>query len=371
MPKLLDRYIFIEWLKVFAIAIGVTLGILILHDMYGNLGSLINWGASTREILLYYAFLTPTLVPVVLPISLLLSLIYILRSLHRNNEITAMRSAGMNVFRITRSLWLAGVLLAGLLLWLNASLIPHCKEQSRTIYDNAKFEQEMKKMRLSDVGKIANMCFNNRKDGRLWFTNSFSRATSRANGVRVSVLDGKGREVSRVMAREGVYDDVDKCWFFTDGQEITYDPQTHRATKAIGFDKKYYRDFTELPNIMILSMRRPKDLSLFETKTIIDSLDDNTAFESQPYLVRYYSIWASAFACIIVVAIAIPFSVSGVRTNPMVGVSKTVGLFFLFFVIDSVLGAIGGRGFIPPFWAASIPIIAMFAFALSLYRKAI
>jgi len=154
MPKLLDRYIFIEWLKVFAIAIGVTLGILILHDMYGNLGSLINWGASTREILLYYAFLTPTLVPVVLPISLLLSLIYILGSLHRNNEITAMRSAGMNVFRITRSLWLAGVLLAGLLLWLNASLIPHCKEQSRTIYDNAKFEQEMKKMRLSDVGKI-------------------------------------------------------------------------------------------------------------------------------------------------------------------------------------------------------------------------
>ena len=371
MPKLLDRYVFFEWLKIFAIAIGVTLGILILHDMYGNLGALINWGADTRDILMYYAYLTPTLVPVVLPISLLLSLIYVLGALHRNNEITAMRSAGMNVFRITRALWFSGAVLAGLLLWLNASLIPHCKEMSRTIYDNARFEREMESMKISDVGKVVNMCFNNHKDGRLWFTNSFSRAASRANGVRVSVLDSAGREVSRVMAREGVYDDVDNCWFFTDGQEITYDPQTHRATKAIGFDKKYYRDFTELPNIMILSMRRPKDLSLFETETLIDALGDSSAIEAQPYIVRWYSIWASAFACIIVVAIAIPFSVSGVRTNPMVGVSKTVGLFFLFFVVDSVLAALGGRGFLPPFWAAALPIIAMLVFALSLYRKAV
>lgn len=371
MPKLLDRYIFCEWLKIFVIAIGVTLGILVLHDMYDNLGHLIEWGASTEDILLYYGLLVPTLVPVVLPISLLLSLIYILGSLHRNNEITAMRSAGMNVFRITRSLWLGGFILAGLLLWLNASIIPYAKEQSRTLYDNVKYENQMKHMQLADVGKIANMCFNNRRDGRLWFTNSFSIATNRANGVRVSVLDDKGREISRVMAREGVYDDVDNCWFFSDGQEITYNPETHRATKAIGFDKKYYRTFTEDPKIMVLSMRRPKDLSLFETKMLIDALNDDNAYEAKPYLVRWYSIWASAFACIIVVAIAIPFSVAGVRTNPMVGVSKTVGLFFLYFVIDSVLSALGGRGYLPPLWAAAVPVVAMLAFALSLYRKAI
>ena len=371
MPKLLDRYIFCEWLKIFVIAIGVTLGILILHDMYDNLGRLINWGASTEDILLYYALLLPTLVPIVLPISLLLSLIYILGSLHRNNEITAMRSAGMNVFRITRSLWFAGVVLAGLLLWLNASIIPYAKEQSRTLYDNVKYEDQKKHMNLSDVGKVVNLCFNNRKDGRLWFTNSFSSAMNRANGVRVSVLDKEGREVSRVMAREGVYDDVNKCWFFTDGQEITYDAKTHRATKAIGFDKKYYNDFVEEPKIMVLSMRRPKDLSLFETKTLIDAFNDEKSYEAKPYLVRWYSIWASAFACIIVVAIAIPFSVAGVRTNPMVGVSKTVGLFFLYFVIDSIFSALGGRGYISPLMASTIPVVAMMVFALSLYRKAI
>ena len=38
--RLLDRYVFFEWLKIFVIAVGVTLGILVLHDMYGHLGDL-------------------------------------------------------------------------------------------------------------------------------------------------------------------------------------------------------------------------------------------------------------------------------------------------------------------------------------------
>ena len=108
-----------------------------------------------------------------------------------------------------------------------------------------------------------------------------------------------------------------------------------------------------------------------KVKTLIDAFNDKESYEAKPYLVRWYSIWASAFACIIVVAIAIPFSVAGVRTNPMVGVSKTVGLFFLYFVIDSIFSALGGRGYIPPLWASTIPVVAMMLFALSLYRKAI
>lgn len=96
--------------------------------------------------------------------------------------------------------------------------------------------------------------------------NAFSQATNKGRGVRVSILDRMGREISRIMAREGVYDETEFCWFFTDGQEITYAPDTHRPIKAIGFDKKYYKNFDEEPNIMILSMRRPKDLSLLRLR---------------------------------------------------------------------------------------------------------
>lgn len=369
--KILDRYILLEWIKIFAIALGVTLGILVMHDMYGNLGHLIEWGTSTEQILLYYVLFIPTLIPLVLPISLLLSLIYLLGSLHRNNEITAMRASGMNVFRITRSLWIVGFLLSILMLWLTASVIPQAKQDSRLIYESARFADQLKTADASRVGLVPQLGFNNRRDGRLWYMNSFSQVTNRAHGVSISVLDKEGREASRIMAREGVYDDVDKCWYFLDGHVSVLNPETRRTISAKGFEKLYFRDFKENPKIMVLSMKNPKDLSLFETKLLIDALHDDSAPESLPYLVRWYSVWASSFVCIIVVAIAIPFSVSGVRTNPMVGVSKTVGLFFLYYIIDSILTAMGGRGIISPLAAAVIPNAAMLVFALSLYRKAI
>ena len=371
LMKLLDRYVFAEWLKVFAIAMLVTLGILILHDMYNNLGDLINWGASASGILRFYMLVLPTLVPVVLPISLLLSLIYVLGSFHRNSELTAMRAAGMNIFRITRSLWFGAFVLALLLLWLNASIVPDCIEGSRKIYEDARNARLTSSGEVSAAPEIYQLSFFNRSDGRMWYMNSFSPDKNMAKGLSVSILGKDGIEVSRISAERGIYDNSAKHWTFVNGKIIDFNPETHRVVRPLKFAEKSFDEFGEHPKIMLLSMRRAKDLSLRETETLLDTIGDPHARESLPYLVRWYSIWASPFACIIVVAIAIPFSVAGVRTNPMVGVSKTVGLFFLYFVVDSILTAMGGRGIISPEAAAAVPNVAMLIFALSLYRKVI
>ncbi len=371
MRILLDRYILFEWFKVFCIAVAVMVGILLMNDMYSTLGNLFESGIASEQILLYYALLSPTLIPIFLPISLLLSFMFVLGSLHRNNEITSMRAAGMNDFRITRSLWLASFVIAGVFLWLNASVIPQCKEQSRKLYDNAMVEKQMRSSTgNTNAGIVKTLCFNNRRDSRLWFMNSFSRMTNVGKGVRVSTLDSKGRELSCVMAREGVYDDVDKCWFFIDGQEITYDVEKNKQKMAMGFNKKVFKDFKERPDIMLLSMNRPSDLSLSENKKILDALgNDENYKDALPYLVRKYSIWSSPLICIIVLAIAIPFAMSGVRTNPMVGVSKTIGMFFGYFILDSIMTGLGSKGIISPLIAALIPPFLILIFTAFLYRK--
>ena len=370
MRTLIDRYILVEWVKIFLIAIAVMLGILLMNDMYSTLGKLFESGVGTHRILLYYALLSPTLLPIFLPISLLLSFMFVLGAMHRSNEITAMRAAGMNDLRITRSLWFASFVLAGAFLWLNASVIPFCKETSRKIYDDAMMERQLKISQVERVGVVAPLCFNNRRDGRLWFLNSFSKNTNRGNGARVSILDGDSREVARVMAREAVYDDVDKCWFFLDGQYMRFDPKTGNLSKPEVFGKRYFRNFGENPQIMILSMSRPEDLSLSENKVLLDAFgNDENYGEARPYMVRKYSIWVSPLICVIVLAIAIPFSMSGVRTNPMVGVSKTIGMFFAYFVLENVMSGLGAKGALPPMVAAFCPPLLIFVWTLFLYRK--
>lgn len=370
--RIVDRYVFVEWLKVFAATVGVTLGILILNDMYNELDDLLVFKASTGRICYYYWLLIPSFIPVVLPISLLISVVFILGNFHKNNEIVAMRAAGMNVWQITRSLWLAGALLAGFLFWINASVVPTSKENAATLYNNLKFESERKNLQEDKlIGKISLLCFKNRADGRLWFINKFSQASKKAYGVEIHLTDEKGRETSKILAKEGVFDDLDMCWFFMNGQQIFFDPETSSPIRADVFDKKYYRDFKENPQIMKLSMSRPKDLSLFELQKLIAAAGDEKSEHMRPYAEQLMSLWVSPFACIIVIAIAIPFSISGVRTNPMVGVSKTAGLFFTYYILDSLFTAMGSSGLIPIFLAAVVPNLLMLVFALTLYRKAL
>ncbi len=368
--SIIDRYVFVEWAKVFLVTIAVTLGILLLHDMYNDLGDMLNYGASVATIIYYYWLLLPTFIPVVLPISLLISVIFVLGNFHKNNEITAMRASGMNVFRITRSLWFAGLMLSFFLFWINSHLVPSSVEKAKNLFDDMRYASQKTKADSADnIGKISLLCFNNRADSRMWFLNRYSPATQRAYGVEIHNIAPNGFESSKILAREGVYDDVDKCWFFTDGQEIFFDENTGKQIKNEVFKKRYYRNYKEDPDIMKLSMSRPKDLSLFELQKLLAASGDSDSEAMRPFAVKLASNWASPFACLIVVAIAIPFSIAGVRTNPMVGVSKTAALFFSYYILDSVFNALGANGTLPVTLAAWIPNVAMLVFALSLYRK--
>ena len=118
--SLIDRYVFKEWAVGFALTLGVIVGILILQNMYDSLPDLLDVGASVSEVCYYYTLSLPAYLPAILPIAFLVSLLFSLGTQHRNNEIIAMRASGASLLRISRSLWLAGLALSGLLFYLTA-----------------------------------------------------------------------------------------------------------------------------------------------------------------------------------------------------------------------------------------------------------
>ena len=152
--SLIDRYVLKEWLIAFALTLGVIVGILILQNMYDSLPDLLDTDASFKQILFYYSLALPTYLPAILPIALLVSLLFSLGTLHRNNEIIAMRASGADLMRISRSLWVAGLLLSLLLLYLTSSVIPKAVEQSRTFSITLSSPQ----MRLSS-GPVKLACY--------------------------------------------------------------------------------------------------------------------------------------------------------------------------------------------------------------------
>ncbi len=369
--NLIDRHILSEWLKTFVLALGVTLGLLLLEDLYDDLPDFLGFGAGPGEIVRYYWLLVPSFLPTVLPLALLVSILMSLGGLHSGNEIIAMHSCGLSLLRITRTLWLAGICFTGLLLYLNAHLVPWSVEQSRLLRENLEFSSQLSEQPEDQVGLIHNLAFHNRQERRLWFMNRFSEYTYQGYGITVSTFDERNRETARLVAGEGFFDDIEGHWVFLNGREITFGKDGSDPIRSLPFDRKIEPAFQEDPNLMKALEKRPKDLSFFELRRVLDKLSAGDDPRLRAYEVRYNGILANPFSALIVVGLAAPFAVSGVRVNAMIGVAKSFGLFFLYYLGSTLCTIMGERGLLAPLAAAWLPIGAMLLLALWLHRKAI
>ncbi|AWT59892.1 MAG: hypothetical protein DF168_01089 [Candidatus Moanabacter tarae] len=351
----IDGYIFFEWIRWFALALAATLGILILENIYNDLPDLLKMGIRGQDILRYYIVLLPSFIPTVLPVSLLISVLLGLGNLYQHNEITAFKSVGLSLWRISRVFWAIGIFLSIVLFYLNAQLVPSSIEKAGAMRDDfARYSHGLEGVE-SEFGIIYNLTFYNHLERRLWFMNRFNEYENRGYGITVSELSETGREEFRIVANEVHYEWEGKRWIFYEGRIIEFDVETGEALRSLPIIQRSYSEFEENPVLMRSLEKRPKDLSLFQLHHVLKYLGavDDPRFPA--YKVRYHSILANPFSVIIVIALAIPFVVSGVRVSPVVGVAKTVGLFFAYYLVANVSTLMGERGILDPISAGWLP----------------
>lgn len=367
MP-LIDRHILREWLKIFAMVIIAMVGMLLISAVYNNLQDLMEWEVPTATAAEFFAMIALGFLPVVIPVSLLVSLLFTLGHLHKNQELTAMRAAGLGIFRITRALWIAGTALSFLMLALNASLVPFATERAATILSEGELHHQERsgKGRASVRGE--RLFFNNAAERRTWFVANYNTYTGTAYGVNIYEYGENGKLSRELTALSGSYDAGTNTWTMRRGKELFFD-ENGQLLRQPKFDEMKISGLPENPSLMALIGRKTSDLSIPEIRRILGSTDAKSNPRIAEYEVYYNSILASPFCCLIVVGIAIPFAVSGVRVNPMVGVSKSIGLFAVYYVLTNLFNMLGASQWLPPVVAAWAPNVLMLAYAVWLCRR--
>jgi lipopolysaccharide export system permease protein len=368
---LIERYILIEWAKVFFITLGLMLGLLILQIFYDDFEDLITFGASFQQILTYFIVQIPVFLPTVLPITFLLSILMGLGALHRNSEVVAMKASGIGLWQLSRGLWLMGLILSLVLLALSARVVPWSVEQGRIILDNLRFSSVAGQTApLQDRTQwAAQLAFYNQAEDRTWFINHLNRGSFIARGITVHQANEAGVEIHRWEAREGFFEESTGEWVLLRGREILADPATGEPIQLRPFDRLVIKDWPERPDLMLALRQRTKDLSLFELESILSQLPPAENPISVPHAVRYQVILASPFACLMLVGIGVPFAISGVRTNPFVGASKSVGIFFAFYIVSNFSIILGERSWVSPIVAAWLPLGLLFVLGIWLFSK--
>jgi len=266
---------------------------------------------------------------------------------------------------------------------LNASVVPWSVETSRTLRDSLAFRRQAQSALQEDtIGAVRRVAFDNRtvgagQSGRLWFINRYSQFTQHAYGVTVSVFEqsegvedsGGRRESRRIVATEAWRDEAAGGWIFANGQELFFDVESGEIRAPRPFSELVEADFDEEPRVMLMVDRRPADLSFLELRRLVAYYEAEGNVKGAAYAVRYFGLVADTLGPLVVIALAIPFAVSGVRVNPAVGVSKSIGLFFLYYVLMNVASSLAVKQVLEPALAAWLPNAGMSSIAVWLFAR--
>jgi len=344
-------------------------GLMFFQVCYDSLNDLREAGAGGWDFWRYLFVTMPSFLAIVLPIAILLSLLFTLTKLHRANELTAMRSVGVGFVRLTAPIWFIGVLACVLAWWIGSVVVPWSVEQSAAQLDDLQFRHQAKIMPPDHVGAVFDVAFDNVADGRMWFFNRYSKLTQRGYGVSVSELDRQRRETARLVASQAWYDTARAGWVFQAGRELHFDPDSGELMGSEPFARKFEPGFHEDPQLMLLITARAIDLSFFQLRRLVDYFAVANKSRGVPYAVRYFGLIADGFQPLIMIAIAIPFAVTGVRVNPAVGVSKAIGLFLLYYALMQLAAVLATKQLIEPEFAAWLPNLGLTGFAAWLFFR--
>lgn len=345
-----------------------TLAVVLLENVQNELGDFLAWKAPANEMARFYLAYTLVQLPLIVPLALLLSQLFVLGDLHRAHEITAMRAAGRGVLSITRSLWLAALVLATLLVVLKIEGVPWGVRTTQALRQAWQLRASST-AGTADAGMVAPLGYHHETHNRIWLMNRFNRATNEGFGVSVYQMDHRGRETLRLLARVVYFDEVQGHWIALDGRMLTFDPASGQAIRQDRFERQEVLDWRESPQTMLALQADPARLTLWELQAVLASSDETSGSRMRTYALRYQRTLAQPVDVLLVTLVAVPLAVAGVRRNPWVNLSRVGLLLAIYFGLSRIAGLLAEQGHLPIAVAIWAPPGVLLLTVLPLYRR--
>jgi lipopolysaccharide export system permease protein len=354
--RLLDRYLLRELLVPFGYCLGGFLIFWTAFDVLDELSTLQKLQLKLPDVLEYYAVKTPEFLVTVVPIALLLALLYTLTTLARHNEVTAIRAAGVSLFRIALPYLGVGLMLSLGIFAVNELLVPQNRERAQEIRDRyqANRPSAAKKEWAQNLGFVSG------GGHRKWLIQSFHLRTFDMFGPNIEwMADNVPHVLKAERARW-----ISNTWVFTN-VSLTINPAgVGGPPVSLTYPTRVEPEFTETPDqikseIKMNKLENMKDVikAQFTIREILDYQrlhPDGTNKQSKLDTMLHGRL-ATPWTCLVVVLIALPFGAASGRRNVFAGVASSIVICFVYFVLSHTALALGSYGYVASWIAAWFP----------------
>ena len=318
--KHLDRYLLAEILVPWGVGLAAFVVMITGHMLFTVVDQIVQHGVGMPSVLKFMALQVPFALTLSLPAATLLATSLALNRLASENELTAMRAAGISLTRLLAPVLGVGLLASGAALVLGQWAVPWSNHQAQMLLQGVIAQRPVLVFR---PGK-----FTHTEAGLDFFAESVDRAQGQLGNLYV--FQRSGAEAPRLLwAPSATFGDRDLrlspgyFYQFTPGGSLTWGQTLGGIRASMGA-------LLFSPGLMA---KQTGDLSLGELLTRRAQLEAEHPGAGRPYSVELHWRIALAFSCLVFALLALPVTLSFARGQSLVGVLATLLLVFGYYVV--------------------------------------
>jgi len=336
-PNLLDRYVvrLFSWVFLLVVLSGVSL--FIIFDLSENIDAILKNKVGTGLVLSYYKYLSLQMFYEIAPIVVLVTTLMTFSLLARTNEITACKSLGMSLYRLSLPALAAALLVTFFCGYLESSVLPASNEKVAKLNDRIHGRETARTYRRADRQWLFGQ-------GR-YIYNYIHYDPQQASLQRLQVFDfdEQHRLTRRLYTESARY--IGEAWVFTNGWARSFNGVEVTGYKR--FKEPKIVRYPETPDYFDSEIRPPEQMRYGELKDYIQELKESG--QAVPELqVQLQNKIALPVTSLIMALVALPFAFRLGRQGALYGIGISIVLGITFMAFFAFFNKLGAAGALPP-----------------------
>ena len=347
-PNILDRYILREFAKVLVLVLVSTFTLFVIVD-YTQLARDIRANQiAFHTVLAYYRFYMFQILHWTLPITVLVSTLVTFGIMSKNNEVTALKSGGVSLYRIALPIVFIASIIAVLAYLMLDFVLPYANQRVDQLHN-----------KIVGKGPVAVQSAQQKlwflgKNGR-YIINFLAYDNNAKELTQVQVLEFHPTEfrlTRRVYADRATWDG--RGWVFNGGWMRSFSDDGRTVFTPITAPLRLY--YAERPDDFATEVKSPDQMTFAQLRRYIETIR-RSGYAAEELTVKLYEKTSWPFISVVMALIALPFAFKMGRRGALYGFFIALVLGITYWGVFSIFTKFGEVGNLPGLlsaWSANI-----------------
>src|SRR5271163_5362020 len=350
-PLILDDYILREFLTTLGLVLVTFVMLLLVFTFFELIGDIIRNKTPFITVGDYLINLTPSMIYTITPLSVLLAVLVTFGTMHRNNELTAMKATGISLYRVALPVLVIALIVAGMLFAFNETYVPTANRRQEALRSVIKGKPAQTFFRPDQK-----WMFGRQEPGqpdRIFYYQFFDPVNDRfANLTDFEMNPATFTLSRRIFAETARWEPQVQQWIFESGWVRTFKGDSAKDYEP--FEVSTFPGISERPQYFKKESLQSQEMDFPQLRRYIRDLSQS-GFDTMPLRVQLNKKLAYPLITLVMAVLAIPFALTMGRRGSLTGIAAAIGLAVTYWVIAAIFEAMGNVNMLPAVLAAWSP----------------